>query len=222
MNISQNSTSSKRKIPAYLAGRLPIIGRYHGVGFQKTQQAAKAFSELGLDTYPSFSPKCSQLVSGSGDIFNFLGGDKLVDPPHLTQLGFFRLLREKKNRDVRKAFCYAVIQNGYLGRTASIEVGYVMALKTHLIFSELPTTFSSEVPNSIVSIIKENCTKYPLLPVEKISTGLSLARERPIEFPLLTKVQQWEIYLGILGLQRDLRKKFGFKLASQTENRAEN
>ncbi len=182
-------------------------------------QAARAFSELGLDTYPGANPKSIQLVNESGDVFNFLGGDKLIDPPYLTQLGFFRLLREKE-RGVRKTFCYAAIQNGYLGRTASIEIGYVMALRKYLIFSELPTIFSNEVPAGIVSTIKENCAKYPVLPVEEISAVLSLVEELSIEFPHLTPTQQRGIYVEIIELHRDLKKKFGFKLIPQTENEA--
>ncbi len=213
MRILQKVTA-KEKTPAYLVGRVAIIGRYHESEFQKTRQAAKAFSELGIDTYPSAHPRSCQLRSGSGEIFNFFGGDTLVDPPYLTQLGFFRLLREEI-KNVRKTFCYVAIQDGYLGRTASIETGYVMALRKYLLFSELPTTFSSEVPSIVVSVIKENCMKYPVLPVEKISAMLPRVLEQTVEFPEVTKIRQRGIYFGIVALLRDLRKEFGFEIVPQ-------
>lgn len=156
-------------------------------------------------------PKVLQITSADGDTFSFLGGSQLVVPPYQTQLGFFREVQRSHDLPIANKFIYAAIQNGYLGRTASIEVAYAMATNKRVLFSEAPTRFSDELPPEIISIVKNNYEKYPHLPVEDIATKLPDALKQKIETPQFSKEQRDKIFFTVLELIRALGKKFGRK-----------
>ncbi len=197
-----------QRLQPYFRGRVPITGKYYGKEYEKTHAAAIALSDCGIDTYPRSNPDSVKIESNSGDVFNFLGGSKLVDPPYQVQLGFLRLMKETGNNPVNN-FCYVAIQDGYLGRTAGIEVAYAMAINLRLIFSESPTVFSAELPKEIIFIIKNNYQNYPHVPIEEISEQLGDAIEQEINKPTMTNAQRQILMSSILHLIRDLRFKYG-------------
>lgn len=50
--LDDPTQSQRQKIPSFIYDRRPIVGRYYGREYQKTQTAAQAFSEIGIETYP--------------------------------------------------------------------------------------------------------------------------------------------------------------------------
>jgi hypothetical protein len=83
----------RRKVPSFLYGRVPIIGRYYGAEYGATQRAAHALQNIGMQTYPKRDAESVALTSADGDTFAFLGGPRLVVPPYEAQLGFFRQIQ---------------------------------------------------------------------------------------------------------------------------------
>lgn len=211
--LDDPNQSQRKTLQPYYYGRTPITGRYYGKEFEQTQAAARALGEIGRPSYPKPNPDSAKLISESGDTFNFLGGSKLIDPPYKVQLGFFRSMRRTVDISmVDNSFCYVAIQDGYLGKTASIEVAYAMANKKRVIFSEPPTRFSSEAPDEVISLVKENYHRYPQLPISEVSTGLEAAKKYAIEYPNVSGSQEKVIFSSIKELIRDMKNKFGYKL----------
>lgn len=198
----------KQRIPSFIYNRRPIIGRYYGREYEKTQAAAKAFSSLGIPSYPRPNAESITITSPDGDTFSFLGGSQLTISPHEAQQGFFREVKRTHDIPMVNNFIYVAIQDGYLGRTASIEVAYAIATYKRIIFSESPSKFSHELPSEIISIIRANHGRYPHLPVEDIPTDLPEALQYKIDKPDLDVRQRKKIFFSILKLIRDLHKKF--------------
>lgn len=207
--LDDPAQSQRQRIPPFIYDRKPIVGRYYGKEYQKTQTVAKAFSAIGIETYPKPNAESITITSADGDTFSFLGGSQLVVPPFQTQLGFFREIQRSHDLPMANKFVYAAIQDGYLGRTTSIEVAYAMATNKRIIFSEAPTRFSDKLPPEIVSIVRDNYDRYPHLPVEEIAARLPDVLKQKIEKPQLSMEQKDEIFFTILELIRDLGKKFG-------------
>jgi hypothetical protein len=206
----EDPTQSQRyRLQSYYYGRTPITGRYYGKEYEQTQAAARALAAIGIPTYPKANPDTTQVTNKSGEVFNFLGGNQLVDPPYQVQLGFFRTMKRTNDIPMVNSFCYVAIQEGYLGRTASIEVAYAMANSKRLIFSEAPTKFSIEAPAEVVSIINLNYRIYPTVSIDEIPNRLVEARKQQIRSPVVTQTQRDVIYLAITNLIRDLRLQFG-------------
>lgn len=204
--------SQRGKIPPFIYGRIPLIGRYYDDEYEQTQAAAHAFERIGMATYPKPKAENVKIISESGDTFNFLGGSKLSVAPYQAQLGFFREIRRANDIPMVNNFVYVAVQDGYLGRTASIEVAYSMANKKRVIFSEYPSKYSHELPEAIVSIVENNYDKYPVLPIDKIDTHLSEAINYKIEQPNISENQRASTFNALLTLIRDLKMKFGSQI----------
>ena len=207
--ILEDPTHSQRqRIPDFLHGRTPLAGRYYGEQYKKTQAAAHAFASIGIETYPKPDAESITIQSDDGDTFSFLGGDQLVVKPYQAQLGFFREIKAQQDIPMVNNFMYVAIQDGYLVRTASIEVAYAMATGKMIIFSEFPTRFSHELPPEIVSVVQENFDRYPQLPIEDIPTKIDDVKRQEIDKPIATDEQKGVIFSSILKLIKDLDDKF--------------
>jgi isopentenyldiphosphate isomerase len=201
--------SQKRKVPRFLYQRVPIIGRYYGEEYETTQNAARALHGIGKQSYPKLDARAVSLRSADGDTFSFLGGMHVLLAPYLAQLGFFREIQRAHDLPMTDLFTYFAVHNGYLGRTASIEVAYAMMTKKRIIFSEAPTRFSNELRPEIVAIVKDNFRRYPIVPIGSISVGLKDAlRARTRSFGL-TLEQKKIIISSVVTLIRDLKRKYG-------------
>ncbi|HXS15143.1 MAG TPA: hypothetical protein VN711_03365 [Candidatus Saccharimonadales bacterium] len=207
--LSDPEHEQGRKIPIFLRGRRPIAGRYYGEEYKTTQKAAQAFADIGVDAYPVPNAESITIKSMDGDTFSFLAGNQLVLPPYKVQNGFFREIKASHDIPMANGYVYVALHNGYLGRTASIEVAYAMAHGKRIIFSETPTRFSTESPEEIITIVKDNYRHYPILPIDEIGTNLPAALEKNIERPNLSPHQRQAIFSSVLGLIRDLGRKYG-------------
>lgn len=207
--IDDPDQTQRGNIPDFIYGRTPIAGRYYGEEYKTTQAASKALASIGIDAYPKPDAPSITINSEDGDTFSFLGGDQLTISPYQAQLGFFREIERSHDIPMVNRFVYVAINNGYLGRTASIEVAFAMANNKRLIFSEPPTRFSHELPSEIVEVVNDNYDKFPHLPIADIPTQLEGALEHEIAEPVVSDLQKEVISTSMVELISDLRKKFG-------------
>ncbi len=200
--------SQRGIVPPYLyrTGVL-IAGRYYGDEFNSVKKAAKAFQDLGLAVYPSPEPTITQ-IDGGNDTFMFLGSQKDVEEPYEIEFGYLRALKALQDLPMSQQVLYVAVHDGYLGRSASIETAYAMALGKRIVFSEMPARFSKELSPKVKRILEINMGKYPVIPVEQISMEYKGILGKVIPKPILSTEEQENVVLAIHDLTRELKKTF--------------
>ena len=205
------SKSQRGLIPPYLyrTGAL-IAGRYYGDEFRSVKNAAKAFQDLGLSVYPSSEPTITK-IDGGNDVFMFLGTKQEVEEPYKIEFGYLRALKALQDLPMSQQILYVAIHDGYLGKSASIETAYAMALGKRIVFSEEPRRFSMELSQKIRNIIEAQINNYPIIPVEQITEQYKSALTKIIPKPNLSIEEQENIVLALLTLERSLKETFSSK-----------
>lgn len=101
--------------------------------------------------------------------------------------------------------------NGYLGRSGSIELAYGLTLNASpIVLSQPITEFGQEVPEEIKTIIDNNQTLLPILPIKKIRElnrdGLlnSLPSKEKPPLSIMSEDDKNAILLSIRSLVRHL------------------
>ena len=139
---------------------IPIVSSYRKEQHvEELKTAALHFKDLGLSTYPDHLQNPIKI----DDEFVFFGGSQETfgNNKRRMEIEFLKLINRAK-------LVYVVATNGYLGRSACIELTYALFRNTPTLLSQPITEFGQEVPEEIKSIIERNQGLLPIIPVKKI------------------------------------------------------
>lgn len=182
---------------------VPIVSSYRREQHvEELKTAALYFKNLGLSTYPDHLQNPVKI----DDEFVFFSGDPetLRGNKRRMEIEFLKAIKRAK-------LVYVVVTNGYLGRSGSIELAYGLSINAPPIALSQPITeFGQEVPEEIRTIIDNNQTLLPILPIKKIRelnrdgllTSLPSKEKPPLR--VLREEDKKSILLSIRSLVRHL------------------
>ena len=196
--------NSKEK-QTFLNVDVPIVSSYRKEQHvQELKTAALYFKDLGLSTYPDHLQNPITI----DDEFVFFGGaqETFGNDKRRMEIEFLRLINRAK-------LVYVVATNGYLGRSASIELGYALFSNAPTVLSQPITEFGQEVPEEIKSIIENSQALVPIIPIKTIkeftTDGLLASlpnKETPPLSSILNEKDKQTILLSIRSLIRYLEQ----------------
>jgi len=196
--------NSQKERPSFLNVDVPIVSSYRKEQHvQEVKTAALYFKNLGLSTYPDH---LQNPIAIDGE-FVFFGGDQETfgNDKRRMEIIFLKATNRAK-------LVYVVATNGYLGRSASIELAFCLLMNTPIALSQPITEFAKEVPQEIKNIVENNEALLPILPIKKIKelekdrTQPFLPRKEKPPLVILDQKDKKAILLSIRSLIRHLEQ----------------
>lgn len=183
---------------------VPIVSSYRREQhLSELKTAALYLNDLDLSTYPNHLQNPVKIY----DEFTLFDGNQETfdnNKRHMELL-FLKAINRAK-------LVYVVATNGYLGRSASIELAYGLFINAPTALSQPITNFSEDVPREIKSIIENNQALLPIIPIKKIKElrrdGLfaSLSSKEKPPLRILSEEDKKAILLSIRSLVRHLEQ----------------
>jgi hypothetical protein len=126
---------------------------------KEIQKATFSFDKLGLSTYPAHG----QTPIDIDPEFVFFGKniEAFGNNKRRIEIEFLKAINRAK-------LVYVITTNGYLGQSASIEVGFAMLMDSSIALSEPITQFDEKVPPDIKQIIADKQHSLSILPIQDI------------------------------------------------------
>lgn len=182
---------------------IPIVSSYRrSEHVEELKTAALYFKDLGLSTYPD---RLHDPITIDNE-FVFFGEDQTFFTNKRDQeIKFLKAINRAK-------LVYVVATNGYLGRSASIELTFDLLMNTPIALSQSITEFGEGVPQEIKSIIENNKALLPIIPIKQIKelewdrAQSSLPRKEKPPLVILDQEDRKAILLSIRSLVRQLEQ----------------
>lgn len=184
---------------------IPIVSSYRrSEHLKELKTAALYFKDLGLSTYPHHLH--DPIIIDNE--FVFFGGDQML----FTNKRDLEINFLKVKVINRAKLVYVVATNGYLGRSASIELAFGLLMSAPIALSQPITEFGEGVPQEIKNIVENNKTLLPIIPIKKIKElewdrgQSSLPRKEKPPLVILDQEDRKAILLSIRSLVRQLEQ----------------
>lgn len=197
------SSQKEALLPLHLLDvDVPIVSSYRREQHvDELKTAARYFNDLGFSTYPSHLQNPVKI----DDEFVFFSGnlETLGNNKRRIEIEFLKSIYRAK-------LVYVVATNGYLGRSASIELAYAMLINVPIALSQPITEFGEEVPYKLKSVIENNMALFPIVPIHKIrelredSIFSSFPTKEKPPLRIVSEKDKKAIYSSIRSLVRDL------------------
>ena len=193
----------KEKQP-FLNVDVPIVSSYRKEQHvRELKTAALYFKDIGLSTYPDHLQNPITI----DDEFVFFGGNQETfdNDKRRMEILFLKAINRAK-------LVYIVATNGYLGRSASVELAFGLLMNAPVALSQPITEFGEEVPQEIKNIVENNEALLPILPIKKIKelekdrTQPFLSRKEKPPLVILDQKDKEAIFLSIRSLIRHLEQ----------------
>lgn len=196
--------SSRKEGQFLLNVDMPIVSSYHREQHVKELKTATLyFKDLGLSTYPDHHQ--SPVKIDDGFVFFGIDPERFGNNKRTMEIAFLKAISQAK-------LVYVVTSNGYLGKSASIELAYSLLINAPIVLSQPITDFGEEVPQEIKGIIEDNQELLSVIPIKKIKElrkdGLlaSLSSKEKPPLRILSEEDKKAILLSIRSLVRHLEQ----------------